>query len=201
LSLISYVILYGMGFTDDRKKSGGSDMWPFVLNALEPLLSAGYLTTYDQATSSWTRGPLTIIGTGNTPLSHVYYASPRIVFYDAPLSKLHKPAHILHSPYGPAIQVELDNTISPMASAEIPPWTHIGAALYPSSNAAVRWMKRRTDEARKRGIKSRWWGAANQPAWLRRRMWALQKEARTDWINGDDLKDLARWLRQTGGGL
>jgi hypothetical protein len=57
-------------------------------------------------------------------------------------------------------------------------------------------MRRRTDEARQRGIQSRWWGAANKPAWIRRRMWALQKEAETDWINGDDLRDLARWLRR-----
>jgi hypothetical protein len=29
-------------------------------------------------------------------------------------------------------------------------------------------------------------------------MWALQKEAETDWINGDDLRNLARWLRRNG---
>ena len=173
-------------------------MWPHVLDALGPLLKAGYLTTYDTTIGTFSRGPLTIIGTGNTPLSHVYYSSTRVIFYDAPLRKLRKPARIPHSPYGPAIHVELDNTISPMASGKLPPWTHIGAALYPSPNAAVGWMRRRTDEARKRGIKSRWWGAANQPGWLRRRMWALQKEAETDWINGDDLEDLARWLRRTG---
>lgn len=176
-------------------------MWPYVLDALEPLLKAGYLTTYNTTSSTFTRGPLTIIGTGNTPLSHVYYSSSRVIFYDAPLRKLHKLAHIPNSPYGPATRIELDNTISPMASGELPPWTLIGAAFYPSSNAAVKWMKLRTDEARRRGIKSRWWGAAGRPGWLRRRMWALQKEAETDWINGDDLVDLARWLRRTDSGL
>ena len=175
-------------------------MWPYVLDALKPFLEAGYLTTYNTTLARFTRGPLTIIGTGNTPLSHVYYSSPRVIFYDAPLRKLHKPQHIPKSPLGPGIQIELDKTISPMASGKIPPWTHIGSALYPSSNAAVAWMRRRTDEARRRGIKSRWWGAAGQPDWLRRRMWALQKEAKTDWINGDDLVDLAGWLRRTSGG-
>lgn len=175
-------------------------MWPYVLDALRPLLDRGYLTTYNTTSATLTRGPLTIIGTGNTPLSHVYYSPTRVIFYDAPLRKVHKPAHIPASPYGPAIQIELDKTISPMASGKIPPWTHIETALYPSSNAAVAWMRHRTDEARRRGIKSRWWGAAGQPEWLRRRMWALQKEAQTDWINGDDLADLARWLRRTSGG-
>jgi len=181
------------------KKSDGPTMWPYVLEALEPLQEAGYLTTYDTTSANFTRGPLTIIGTGNTPLSHVYYSSTRVIFFDAPLRRLHKSAHIPDTPVGPAIDVYLDNTISPMASGKLPPWTHVGSALYPSHNGAVMWMKRRTDEARKRGIKSRWWGAAGQPGWLRRRMWALQKEAQTDWVNGDDLVDLAQWLRRTDG--
>jgi hypothetical protein len=174
-------------------------MFPYVLDALKPLLEAGYLTQYDTTTSKFIQGPLMIIGTGDTPLAEVYYAPTRVIFYDAPLRKLHDKVKMSDSPSGPGYHIQLDNTISPMASGELPPWTHIGALQYPTSNRAVKWMKRRTDEARKRGIKSRWWGAAGQPGWLRRRMWALQKEAQTDWMNGDDLVDLARWLRRTGG--
>lgn len=174
-------------------------MWPYVLKALQPLLEAGYLTTYNTSSETWARGPLTIIGTGNTPLSHVYYSSTRIIFYDGPLRRLQKPAKIPHSIYGPSTKIQLDATICPMASAKLPPWAHVGLAFRPSPNAVVAWMKRRTREARVRGIKSRWWGAANQPVWLRRRMWALMKEAETDWTNADDLRDLAKWLRRTNG--
>jgi hypothetical protein len=174
-------------------------MWPYVLQALEPLLKAGYLTTYDTTTTTWTRGPLTIIGTGNTPLSHVYYSTTRIIFYDGPLRRLGRSARIPNSPCGPATKIQFDASICPMASAELPAWAHVGLGLRPSPNAVVKWMKRRTQEAKLRGIKSRWWGAANKPAWLRRRMWALMKEAETDWINADDLVDLADWMRRTNG--
>lgn len=171
-------------------------MWPYVLQALEPLLQAGYVTTYDTKTDTWTRGPIMIIGTGNTPLSHVYYSNPRTVFFDGPLRRLKKAARIPHSPFGPATKIQLDATICPMASAQLPAWAHIGTAFRPSSNVVIGWMRRKTHEASRRGIKSRWWGAANNPAWLRRRMWILMRKAETDWINADDLVDLARWLRQ-----
>lgn len=174
-------------------------MWPFVLEALLPLKDRGYLTTYSRKTGNFTRGPLTIIGTGNTPLSHVYYSSERIVFYDAPLRSLDMPAQIPATSAGPAIEVELDNTISPMASAKFPPLAHIGLAMYPLPNPAIGWMKGKTEEARRRGIQSRWWGAAGNPKWVRRRVWAMMKEAETDWINGDNLHDLARWLREVDG--
>lgn len=175
-------------------------MWPVVLAALESLRRGDYLTTYSRTTDLFILRPLTVIGTGNTPLSHVYYASERIIFYDAPLRKLHQPARIPLSPAGPAIDVELDHTISPMASAKFPALAHIGLAMYPVPNPAIGWMKRRTAEAERRGIRSRWWGAANNPKWVRRRVWGMMKEAQTDWINGDNLHDLARWLRHTDSG-
>lgn len=171
-------------------------MWPYMLEALEPLRTAGYLTTYSRKTDAFTRGPVTVIGTGNTPLSHVYYATERVIFYDAPLRRLHKPAQIPASPVGPAVEVQLDATISPMASAKYPVLAHVGVAMHPLHNPVIKWMTRRTDEASRRGIKSRWWGAAGKPKWFRRRVWGMMREARTDWINGDNLRDLAHWLRK-----
>lgn len=175
-------------------------MWPYVLEALEPLNTRGFLTTFSRKTGSFTRGPLTIIGTGNTPLSHVHHAAERVIFYDAPLRKIDKPARIPLSSAGPAVEVQIDHTISPMASSKFPTLAHVGLAMYPFPNPAISWMKRRTAEARRRGIASRWWGAANKPKWVRRRAWAMMREAQTDWINGDNLHDLARWLRRVDSG-
>lgn len=61
--------------------------------ALEPLRSAGYLSTYDPHRSSIKQSIITVIGTGNTPLSSVQALGsnkrrPRDIFLDAPLAKL-----------------------------------------------------------------------------------------------------------------
>jgi len=63
-------------------KTDGAKTWKAVLDALEPLRKAGYLTTYDG--KSLTSAPVTIIGTGNTPAQAVKSADPRYAFYDAP---------------------------------------------------------------------------------------------------------------------
>ncbi|OCK79731.1 hypothetical protein K432DRAFT_299187, partial [Lepidopterella palustris CBS 459.81] len=48
-------------------KTDGTTTWPAVLSALSPLQNANYLTTHDGTTLD--PGPVTVIGTGNTPLS------------------------------------------------------------------------------------------------------------------------------------
>lgn len=43
-------------------KTDGEMTWPYVVKALQPLRSAGYLTTYNG--TAITPGPVTVIGTG-----------------------------------------------------------------------------------------------------------------------------------------
>lgn len=56
-------------------KTDGATTFPAVIKALQPLRDAGYLTTFDG--TSVTSGPVTVIGTGNTPLDQVQGVSPR----------------------------------------------------------------------------------------------------------------------------
>ncbi len=67
-------------------KTDGPATWPFVVKALAPLRSAGYLAKVNGTTV--TAGPVTVIGTGNTPLSQVQGVSPRDYFWDAPIPTL-----------------------------------------------------------------------------------------------------------------
>ncbi|MCJ1431345.1 Altered inheritance of mitochondria protein 6 [Xylographa pallens] len=70
-------------------KTAGSATWPYVVKALEPLRSANYLTYHNG--TILTPGPITIVGTGNTPLSHVTSNSTNPshdIFFDAPLSEM-----------------------------------------------------------------------------------------------------------------
>ena len=185
------------------QKSDGEAMWPYLVSAFLPFLEAGYITTYDPTTSSWTFGLLLIVGSGNAPVAQVYHSNPRFIFKDAPLLNLSQPIMIPAALSVPPFQpdrlnmgttVEWTNDIAPLASSKLPILYHtgIGTGYW---KVAERLLMRYTDEARRRGIKSRWWGLAREPDWIRRRMWGMVRGGGVDWIGGDDLIDLAGWLR------
>jgi hypothetical protein len=67
-------------------KTPGESTWPYVVKGLQPLRDAGYLTTYNG--TGVTPGPVTVIGTGNTPLDLVQGKTFRDYFYDAPIPLL-----------------------------------------------------------------------------------------------------------------
>ena len=67
-------------------KTDGETTFPHVVRTLEPLHSAGYLTTWNG--SGVTPGAVTVIGTGNTPLNQIQGVNNRYYFYDAPLPYL-----------------------------------------------------------------------------------------------------------------
>ncbi|MCJ1281616.1 Altered inheritance of mitochondria protein 6 [Xylographa opegraphella] len=73
-------------------KTGGSATWSYVVKALEPLRAANYLTHYNG--TCLIQGPITVVGTGNTPFSHVTSNSTNPshdIFFDAPLSEMWEP--------------------------------------------------------------------------------------------------------------
>jgi hypothetical protein len=67
-------------------KTLGETTWPYVVQGLQPLRDAGYLTTYND--TGVTPGPVTVIGTGNTPLDQIQNKEFRDYFYDAPIPLL-----------------------------------------------------------------------------------------------------------------
>lgn len=68
-------------------KSFGPDLWPRVIEQLEPLRSRNYLTYFNGTTVI--PGPIIVVGTGNTPFDLlVSNTTYRDVFFDAPLDKM-----------------------------------------------------------------------------------------------------------------
>lgn len=67
-------------------KTPGETTWPYVVQGLQPLRDAGYLTSYNDA--AVTPGAVTVIGTGNTPLDQIQNKEFRDYFYDAPIPLL-----------------------------------------------------------------------------------------------------------------
>lgn len=153
-------------------KNKPEETYSALLEIFEPFIAKGWLTFYDGEKIH--PGPVTIIGTGDTPLRLVLAASPRYIFFDAPLLTLDKELIVDGKP------VDWGPHISPMASGK---W--LWSSYYPNIPA----LKRYSDEAHKRGIKARWWGVARWPGPLRRALWSLQLQAGVDWLNADDLAE------------
>ncbi|KAL7420610.1 Altered inheritance of mitochondria protein 6 [Cryptotrichosporon argae] len=177
-------------------KTDGDAAWPYLVSLLAPLASRGYLTTYDARTSTWTRGPLLVVGTGSTPLSRVYAQTPRSIFFDAPLRDIARPV-VVCTPVGPEV-VQFDRTLAPLASARLPVWFHAAALLrLPRPfNPAIELAASLAHEARARGAEPRWYAVARPGAlrWLRRRVWGLLDQAGVRWIGGDALDETRAWV-------
>ena len=70
-------------------KTPGPELWPHVLSALEPLRARNYLTHQDG--DQMIDGPVTVVGTGNTPFELVSSKSANPhhdIFFDAPLGQM-----------------------------------------------------------------------------------------------------------------
>lgn len=68
-------------------KTSGEALFPYVSAQLEPLRQHGYLTHFNG--TDLIQGPITIVGTGNTPFDLVISNSTyRDIFFDAPLDQM-----------------------------------------------------------------------------------------------------------------
>lgn len=75
-------------------KTSGDALWPYVQAALEPLRAQGYLTRSNG--SEMIPGPITVVGTGNTPFDLVNSdtSNPHHdIFFDAPLDDMYETAN------------------------------------------------------------------------------------------------------------
>ncbi len=154
-------------------KTDGQKTWPFVVKALEPLRKKGYLSYYNKTASANAiqSRPITIIGTGNTPLNQLVDLDYRDYFFDAPLVDL-------NATFTP--------TLSPLAS------TNFGKAINwngkgPANETQVAIIGRLIDEAHNRGIQARFWNTPAWPIYARNNVWKQLLEQSTDWLNADDL--------------
>lgn len=164
-------------------KTDGPTTWPAVLAALEPLRKAGYLSSYDGKT--FTERPVTVVGTGNTPLSAVQAAVPRDAFYDAPLA-------LLSSSFS-----NITANDSPIASTDFA--ASFGTVRMRDLNETqLELLRGQLRAAHNKGIKARYW---NQPAWpvgTRNAVWRTLWDEGVDFLNVDDLAGAAKFWESTG---
>ncbi|KAF2455631.1 PLC-like phosphodiesterase [Lineolata rhizophorae] len=170
-------------------KTDGEETWPVVLDALNPLLSANYLTTYNG--TDFGIGPVTIIGTGNTPLvaveaSEATAASPRYAFFDGPLADLD--------------QEEFQNitrAVSPIASTAF--GAQFGEVTSSGLNeSSLDLLREQVSTAHDRGIMARYWDTPGFPIGTRNWVWRLLINEGVDFLNVDDLAGVASFWQMEG---
>ncbi len=206
-------------------KMDGPTTWPFLIDQLKPLLQRGYLTTFNG--TAIVPGPVTIVGTGNTPFSLVTANSTRHIFFDAPLDQMWEEEHSdsddspssesssenTHSTYQqrhrpgprspPPTHKSSNNTYTPQNSyyASVSFGKAIGRmwrnALSPSQLALIRGH---VLGAHHRGLKVRYWDLPNWPIGFRDNVWDILVKEGVDILNVDDLKGASQrdWGKRKG---
>ncbi|KAF2754700.1 hypothetical protein EJ05DRAFT_443132 [Pseudovirgaria hyperparasitica] len=167
-------------------KTPGPETWPAVLSALAPLREADYLTTYDGETLR--PGPITVVGTGNTPLALVQAPasaqSPRYAFYDAHLALLD------------TSESNVTRFEAPIASTAFT--AAVGEARAGRLNETQRAVVRaQVEAAHARGILTRYWDLPGWPVGTRNAVWRELWDCGVDLVNADDLKAVAEeWVME-----
>lgn len=158
-------------------KTDGIETWPYVLQALEPLRSAGYLSRVENASStSITYAPVTVIGTGNTPLSKVQPVPSRDYFWDGPIPTLSSTFANITSLVSPIASTNFAVQFGTVQNAD---------GIFNTSQLAL--LRSQVAVAHTKGIMLRYW---NQPAWpisLRNGIWKQLWDEGVDLINADDV--------------
>ncbi len=153
-------------------KTDGWATFRKVLEQLEPLRSAGWLTTVNDGKVSL--GPVTVVGTGNAPFDMIVENTHRRdVFFDAPLDKLRG--------------TQFDSTNSYYSSTSFA--EAIGVAEGGELKAEqYRKIRQDVKSAHDRGLKARYWELPAWPIHVRNRVWEVLMREGVDILNVDDLK-------------
>ncbi|KAI9830357.1 MAG: hypothetical protein M1819_005738 [Sarea resinae] len=155
-------------------KTAGEATWPSVVSALGPLRDAGYLTTVNSSGIP-VRGPVTVIGTGNTPLDQVQTVTAgRDYFYDAPL------------PFLDTTFANITSAVSPIASYDFN--AVFGAVPGTQLNdIQLATLRAQVAAAHAKGILVRYWDLPGWPISTRNGIWRQLRNEGADFVNADDL--------------
>ena len=164
-------------------KTNGEMTFPYVIRELEPLRRAGYLTSWNG--TGVTPGPVTVIGTGNTPLDQIQGVDDRDYFYDAPL------------PYLDTTFSNITSSVSITANADFA--DVFGEVRSQTFNATqMQTLQKQVATAHEKGILVRYWDQPGWPVGTRNAVWRILWDAGVDLLNVDDLEAAANFWYEMG---
>ncbi|KAK9460107.1 uncharacterized protein V1516DRAFT_626791 [Lipomyces oligophaga] len=152
-------------------KTDGNATWPYVEEALKPLQEKGWLTTYNG--SSVVSGPITVIGTGNSPYDYIFSQSERFYFYDGPIANLNDTAN--------------PSWVSPIASGSLQSICG-DIATTGLNQTQYDLVAKLIENAHNLGIYTRFWEVPWWPVSTRNTLYRQVIGLGSDFLNADDLE-------------
>jgi hypothetical protein len=160
-------------------KSDGNATWSGLLNQLAPLRSAGWLSHWNGTSKTLVRGPVTVVGTGNTVFDLVLAEEDRYVFFDAPLDEIAQSStYTTENSYYASVSLS-------KAVGVVWPWG-------PTDNQKQT-IQKMISAASERGLLSRFWSIPSWPVSLRMRLWQFLVDSGVGMLNVDDVVQAIRW--------
>ena len=158
-------------------KQDGHETWPLVHSQLQPFYKSGWLTHFNG--SDVVPGPVTVVGTGNTPFDLVTANNTsRYIFFDAPLTDVSNPKYTTENSYYASTSLK----------------SLIGYTwLNRLSGKQVDTIKDRIQAAAAKGLKSRFWNTPTWPISLRDKVWFTLMENGVGMLSVDELWSATRW--------
>ncbi|SMY26668.1 unnamed protein product [Zymoseptoria tritici ST99CH_1A5] len=153
-------------------KTDGPKTWPYVVRALQPLRDAGYLTKFNG--TGIETGPVTVVGTGNTPLNQIQCVQNRDFFFDAKLDLLN------------TTQSNITSDVSPIASTSFgSQFGEVRSGVMNDTQLAR--LRSQIAIAKSKNILVRYWDQPLWPIGTRNAIWRLLWNEGAGLLNSDDL--------------
>lgn len=159
-------------------KSNGTELFPVVYDQLSSLRDNGWLTYFNG--SAVIRGPITVVGTGNTPFDLVVSNSTyRDILFDAPLNELDSDSkyNLTNSHYA---SVSFSKALGHMWFNKL-------------SSKQIKTVQKLIAVAESKGLISRYWDTPAWPVSFRTSIWKTLQENGVGMLNVDDLVAASRW--------
>ncbi|KAL2004196.1 hypothetical protein VTN02DRAFT_5845 [Thermoascus thermophilus] len=165
-------------------KTSGPETLKAVISALEPLREQGYLTTLKN-NKTLINGPVTVIGTGNTPLNMVGPVADRDYFFDAHIELLNETEY-----------ADVTSLISPIASTNFEEvFGKVTSDTSPAlTEEQLSTLRAQIATAKSRGIGVRYWNTPYYPIRLRNEIWRTLLREGVALVNADDLNAVAEFF-------
>ncbi len=164
-------------------KTSGEALWPHVMSALQSFRERNYLTHVNG--SQIVHGPITVVGTGNTPFNLVSSrdSNPHLdIFFDAPLDKINNDGNSTDS------YTALNSYYASTSFNKV-----FGRLKnHRFSDAQLATLRRQIRAAQALGLKARYWELPYWPIGLRNHVWDVLVKEGVDLLNVDDLSAAAK---------
>ncbi|KAK7517137.1 PLC-like phosphodiesterase [Phyllosticta citriasiana] len=162
-----------------------------VLAALEPLRSAGYLTTWHASNNSIVKGPITAIGTGEMNLASVLSQTPlRDLFYDSPLFNLtfEENRNITGPEVSPLASGHFTEAFGKVTKAD----------FFAQNETALKVLRDQLRVAHDKNVMVRYWEQPGWPIGTRNSIWRTFVDEGVDLLNIDDPEGCASFWEGKG---